>query len=251
MKRILNLVVLGCLIALPAGPAYASKVWETDFEKAKETAKKTNRYMLLDFSGSDWCGWCIKLNKEVFDKKAFTDYAEENLVCVLLDFPRRTKIKKSLAEQNQKLKQEYGVRGFPTVLVLCPEGSLVQKTGYRKGGAAEYVAHLKAMIDPHRKKNKVPEPTDAKALTGAGKAFVDAFSDKPLKYLPRDENREVRTWRSASGTEIKASVLQELGARVVLKKEDGTTVQILRSQLSEEDRKYIAELKAGPEKKAE
>ena len=245
MKCSLNLIACTCFVFSIALPLHAGSKWETDFVKAKKTAKKTNRYMLVDFSGSDWCGWCIKLDEEVFSKKKFKSYAKENLVCVLLDFPRRKKLKKSLREQNEKLKQEYAVRGFPTVLVLSPEGKLVQRTGYQKGGPENYVAHLKKIIDPHRKKNKVPEPTSIETSVKPNKLSINAFKrTRPAPSLPKDENREVRDWHSQAGSEVRASLVQELGARVVLKKEDGSTIQILRSRLSAEDQKYIADLKS-------
>lgn len=129
-----------------------AKDWETDFEKASAQAKESGRYMLLDFSGSDWCGWCIKLDKEVFSKKAFKEYAKENLVSVLLDFPRKAPQSNKLKKQNEALMQKYGIKGFPSVIVLSPAGELVGKTGYREGGPEAYVDHLKQMIEEHQKK---------------------------------------------------------------------------------------------------
>ena len=68
--------------------AFAGDGWLTDFEAAKAKAKAENKPMLLDFTGSDWCGWCVKLDKEVFSKAAFKDYADAELVLVEIDFPR-------------------------------------------------------------------------------------------------------------------------------------------------------------------
>jgi thioredoxin-related protein len=120
--------------------------WMRDFDAAKQKAKETNRPILADFSGSDWCGWCIKLDKEVFSQDAFKEYAKENLVLLLLDFPRRTELPKAEAEQNQKLSEEYGIRGFPTVLVLDAEGKELARTGYQRGGAETYVKHLSELV---------------------------------------------------------------------------------------------------------
>jgi thioredoxin-related protein len=97
-------------VSMSAG-VFASEGWETDFEKAKATAKAENKHILIDFSGSDWCGWCIKLDKEVFSQPAFKDYAKENLVLVLADFPRdKSNQSDALQKQNDKLSKEYGVR---------------------------------------------------------------------------------------------------------------------------------------------
>jgi thioredoxin-related protein len=115
----------------------------TDFELAQTKAKEENKSLLLDFTGSDWCGWCIKLKDEVFSKSAFKDYAKESLVLVELDFPRNKKQSAEVKKQNEALAQKFGVRGFPTLILLSPEGELIGKTGYRQGGAEAYVEHLK------------------------------------------------------------------------------------------------------------
>lgn len=126
--------------------------WETDFAKASEQAAKSGLYMLLDFSGSDWCGWCMKLEKEVFSQKDFKTWAEKNLVCVLVDFPQQKSQSHEVKAQNEKLAEKYGVSGFPTVIILSPKGDLVARTGYREGGVKKYVAHLSKIIDGHKKR---------------------------------------------------------------------------------------------------
>ncbi|PXA03741.1 thioredoxin family protein [Coraliomargarita sinensis] len=120
--------------------------WITDFDAAKAKAKADGKPMLLNFTGSDWCGWCIKLDKEVFSKAAFQTYASENLVLVELDFPRNKEQSEETKAQNEALAKKYGIRGFPTILVLDSEGKLIEKTGYRRGGAEKYVEHLSGII---------------------------------------------------------------------------------------------------------
>ncbi len=127
--------------------AFASEGWMTDFDKAKEKAKAENKHILIDFSGSDWCGWCIKLDKEVFSKEAFKTYADENLVLMLADFPQdKSKLSKETQKQNDQLAKDFGVRGFPTVFILSPDGKTIAKTGYQDGGAEAYVKHIKGLI---------------------------------------------------------------------------------------------------------
>lgn len=121
--------------------------WHEEFEKAQKLAKALKKPMLLDFTGSDWCGWCMKLKKEVFDEKEFQRYAEENLILVELDFPRSKNQKDSTQKQNEKLKQEYGVRGFPTIILLDHRGKKIGQTGYKEGGPKAYVEHLKELIE--------------------------------------------------------------------------------------------------------
>lgn len=130
-----------------ASSLFAGEGWMTDFEAAKTKAVAENKPLLLDFTGSDWCGWCIKLDKEVFSQEEFKAYANESLVLVELDFPRdASKLPAGVAEQNEALAKKYGIRGFPTILVLTPEGKLVEKTGYQRGGAGAYVDHIKEIV---------------------------------------------------------------------------------------------------------
>lgn len=120
--------------------------WETDLEVAKKRAKDENKEILADFTGSDWCGWCIKLKKEVFDQPEFQEYAKKHLVMLELDFPRKKELPAKEKEQNEKLSEEFKVEGFPTVLLLNAKGKEVGRTGYQEGGPAKYVEHLKELL---------------------------------------------------------------------------------------------------------
>ncbi len=120
--------------------------WLTSFEAAKAEAAKRQVPILVDFSGSDWCGWCIKLDKEVFSQDAFKAYAKTDLVLLLVDFPRRAKLSETLKKQNDLLAEKFEVQGFPTVLILSAQGKELARTGYMPGGAGEYVKHVKSLI---------------------------------------------------------------------------------------------------------
>jgi protein disulfide-isomerase len=132
-------------VAVSAG-VFAAEGWETDFEKAKAKAKAEGKYMLVDFSGSDWCGWCIRLDKEVFSKQEFKDYAKENLVLLLVDWPQRAPNSKEVQAKSRPIMEKFGVSSFPTVFILNPDGKTVAKTGYRDGGPKAYVEHVKTLI---------------------------------------------------------------------------------------------------------
>ena len=142
MKTLITLITL---IAFSHG-AHAEKGWLTNIDDAKKIAKTHKKLILLEFTGSDWCGWCIKLDEEVFSQAAFKAYADESLVLVELDFPRDNDQSQALKSQNQALAEKYKVRGFPTILILSPEGKLLEKTGYKRGGAEAYVQHLKDIL---------------------------------------------------------------------------------------------------------
>jgi protein disulfide-isomerase len=125
---------------------FGAEGWLTDFEAAKKIAAEKGVPILADFSGSDWCGWCIKLDKEVFSQDEFKAYAKDNLVLFLADFPRSTPQTKDISEQNSALAEKYGVRGFPTVLILNAGGEVLERTGYQRGGAEKYIEHLKELL---------------------------------------------------------------------------------------------------------
>lgn len=142
--KMMKWIVLMCLTIGLHG--YAGEgMWLTDFEKAKEKAAQKDVPILADFAGSDWCGWCIKLDNEVFAEDEFKAYADENLVLFLADFPRSKEQSDDVKELNQELAQKYGVEGFPTVLLLDANGDVIARTGYRRGGAESYVEHLKEL----------------------------------------------------------------------------------------------------------
>lgn len=120
--------------------------WRTNLEEAVAQAKKENKAVLVNFTGSDWCKWCIKLNNEVFTQDEFENYAEKNLVLVRLDFPRSIPQSPETKLYNNTLAQRYGIQGFPTILVFNNQGQLVAKTGYQPGGASNYVNHIQSFL---------------------------------------------------------------------------------------------------------
>jgi protein disulfide-isomerase len=126
--------------------ALAEDGWMTDFEAAKKEAAKRNLPILAEFSGSDWCPPCMRLNEEVFSSAEFLDYAKDHVVLFLADFPRRTAQDPELKKQNNKLAEQYGVAYFPTILLLKADGTVINKTGYQAGGAASYVEHIKSLL---------------------------------------------------------------------------------------------------------
>ncbi len=123
--------------------------WGTDLPAATAQTKKEKKLVVMDFTGSDWCGWCIKLKKEVFDTPDFAKYAKDNLVLVEVDFPSKKKMSAELKKANDALKDKYDANGFPTIVVLNGEGKQVWKqVGYMAGGPKAWTEKL----DDARKK---------------------------------------------------------------------------------------------------
>ncbi len=131
MKNILLFV----LFALCSSTVFAQD-WNTNFQEAKKMAKQDNKKIVLVFSGSDWCGPCMKLDKEIWSTKEFQNYAESNFILVRADFPRRKKnrLSEELQKQNEQLAEQYNKAGyFPYVVVINPKGKMLGAMGYKEG----------------------------------------------------------------------------------------------------------------------
>ena len=135
--------ILVCGALLQAGAAELN--WLTDLPKAQAKAKEEKKLVMLDFTGSDWCGWCIKLNKEVFSKPEFAEYASKNLVLVEVDFPRTKKLSAELKKANAALQEKYKIQGYPTIIVLNSDGKKVGELGYEPGGPKPFIAGLEKL----------------------------------------------------------------------------------------------------------
>jgi protein disulfide-isomerase len=151
MKK-LTITTLGLVLALFSGcapkesaPAAAESAlpWQTDLPKALAEAKAENKMVLMDFTGSDWCGWCIKFDQETLSTEKFAAYAKTNLALVVVDFPNKKPQSDELKAANADLQKKYGVEGFPTFVVLNADGKEIgRQVGYAPGGPDAFIAKL-------------------------------------------------------------------------------------------------------------
>lgn len=132
-------------VRAPVKRAAVSAMWMTDYAAALDQAKAQGRHVFLFFTGSDWCGWCKRLNQEILSTPEFARYASEHLILVELDFPRSKPQSQALVEQNARLQREYRIRGYPTVVVLDSSGQAVGRLGYQEGGPGPFVDALSRM----------------------------------------------------------------------------------------------------------
>ena len=129
-------------------------VWHDNLEKALVISKKEKKPIMMFFTGSDWCGWCIRLQKEVFFKEDFKKWAQENVVLLELDFPRRKALTQDIKAQNTKLQSQFAIRGYPTVWFVTPDkdaqGNLqwvkLGRTGYVAGGPGAWISNANALL---------------------------------------------------------------------------------------------------------
>ncbi|MFZ1933118.1 MAG: thioredoxin fold domain-containing protein [Thermoguttaceae bacterium] len=180
------------LFALAGVVRAEDELWQTDFAAAKTKAKAENKLMFVDFTGSDWCGWCKKLVAEVFSKDAFKTEAPKKFVLVELDYPRDKKQSDELKKQNRELAAKYKIQGYPTILVMDAEGKVVAKTGYRQGGPEEYVKHLAAFIDAYGDVVKMMK--EVEKLQGVDRAkLLDKIAEVYTNKLDNGDSDEVLT----------------------------------------------------------
>jgi thioredoxin-related protein len=143
MKLIIT-ALLGLMLVTPAD-------WLLDFEQAKLVAKNESKYIVLNFSGSDWCGPCIRMTKDIFESDQFLKYAKEKLVLVNADFPRSKKHALPAGQQkkNDQLADIYNKEGiFPLTLLLTSEGKIVKTwEGFQPVTPEEFTKQIDALID--------------------------------------------------------------------------------------------------------
>ena len=148
-RRFLALIAL-CLSVVAVS---AAEPWLTDLEAAKKVAQAEKKEILVDFTGSDWCGWCIRLKKEVFDQKEFAA-ATKDFVLVELDYPQKKQQSAEVKAKNKALSEKFAIEGFPTIMLLDSNGEAFAQTGYQDGGPVKYLAHLAELLKANTSEGK-------------------------------------------------------------------------------------------------
>jgi thioredoxin-related protein len=123
-------------------PAVNPGEWTTDYAAALQQAKSDRRLVFLFFTGSDWCGWCKRLDAEILSTGEFINYARNHLILVKLDFPRTIPQPAQIKARNDKLARQYGIDRYPTVIVLNDSGKMVGQLGYQEGGPKPFIKAL-------------------------------------------------------------------------------------------------------------
>ena len=143
-KLLLALLGICCGASLfAASGSTTPEGWTDDFAAAQKESEKTGRPILALFTGSDYCPYCVKLKKNFLDTPEFKEFAENNVILFYADFPGKTKLPDGLRVQNEKLAKQYGVRGFPTTVIISPKG---KEMGRLVGCADYYMNGVKTIV---------------------------------------------------------------------------------------------------------
>ncbi len=178
-------LVATTILAACSLSSFAADGWLSDFEKAKAQAGAEKKVLLMDFTGSDWCEYCIRLNNEVFSTPAFKKAAPADFVLLELDFPQNeSKLPEATRKQNDALQNTYSVEGYPTILLADSQGRPFARTGYRKGGVEEYLKHLQSLRAVLTQRDAAFDK--AAALSGIEKARMlkEGLSVVPEEMIP-------------------------------------------------------------------
>ncbi len=193
-----TLVWLGLIFAVCSPWAASGAEWLTDTKTALDKARSEDKTVMLDFTGSDWCGWCMKLKSEVFDQAEFGAFAKDNLVLVEVDFPRHKNQSAEEKQANERLAQHYGVNGYPTIVVLNSMGQEIGRTGYHEGGPKAFIEDLKRMPGMHvnnrasnsrRASDDAPTSKHAPEFVPVGPGVQTHYGELALKAISGSANR--------------------------------------------------------------
>lgn len=135
-------LLLGVCQQAAADPIPSKINWLTNFEQAVEQSRNQGKPIFLFFTGSDWCGWCHKLQNEVLNTPEFSEKVGDKFVFVLLDFPMKVPQDPNIAKQNKELQSRFAVKGYPAVIILDERQNAIETTGYRPGGGRAYADYI-------------------------------------------------------------------------------------------------------------
>src|SRR3954469_385572 len=169
---------IALLLIVSLSPAAKAEAWMEDYELAQAAARQRDRAVFLFFTGSDWCGWCQRLDREVLTTPQFNAFANPNLVLVKIDFPRRTRLSAEQQAQNDALAMRFHIRGYPTVVVLGGDGKVAGELGYMEGGPGPFIEHLQRL--PNIKWHPAGSAPSSPAPPIAANSPAPEFNGAPL-----------------------------------------------------------------------
>ena len=221
----ISLIALGGWLMLRTEPAVAAKPdWLTDLGQAQKIAAKENKDLLINFTGSDWCGWCIRLREEVFDKPGF-EKANDNFVMVVMDFPQdETLVPPKTREQNAIWSTRFGIEGFPTIILADAKARPYGMLGYTPGGPKAFLAELGETQKVRQARDEILAKAEKAQGVAKAKLLDEALEKVPANFRLPMYNSQVKeiialdTQNQAGLKSRYTKVLQKAEAEEFLKK---------------------------------
>lgn len=139
--NLLRIAAVALAVTVLSTAAHAQD-WLTSYADAERAAQQSGKPIMLFFTGSDWCGWCKKLQAEILTKDEFKSYAQNKLILMEVDFPRGKSQPADVKDQNQKLQEKYEIQGYPTCVVVDAQGKPKGSLGYMQGGPKAFIDEL-------------------------------------------------------------------------------------------------------------
>lgn len=207
-------------------------VWTQDYTAAQTLARDRNLPIFLCFTGSDWCPWCILMDKKVFSTDEWEKFSPA-LVCAFIDRPSKIKLTTKVLEQNAKLRQQYNIQGYPTYVLVRPDGSELARLGATQDPDPELFIQ--------KIRNAIPDDLVPKAVP-ASPARPPSFGTPSAPHAPAANPYAPRTWTSSAGTTITAAYVSYDGRAVTLRLPNGSLSRIAPSNLSPADQEFLQPL---------
>jgi len=167
LSVLLAIILLQAFQSVYAADSRETKIqWQTNYEKAVDLSKSSSKPIVLFFTGSDWCGWCSKLEEEVFNTSEFAEDAGNKFVFLKLDYPMYKHLDPQQVAQNKELQKKYDVRNFPTIILLDSKQQLIGTSGYRPGGGKQYASYLLKLVSDYSSYRQKMQGLDKQNLSG-------------------------------------------------------------------------------------
>ena len=221
MKNLISTIV-GLLVCAAFAKSSTPAGWIDDYDAALKKAATEKKLVLADFSGSDWCGWCKRLDREVFDTDAFRKGIEGKYVLLMVDSPRdKSLLSEQAAKRNPELVKKYRVSGFPTVLLLDAKGEVIAKTGYAEGGPEKYLAALDELARGAPDRLKYLKPIEDvlnrhdAAMEGELENLAKELKAKFPEPAATASEKERKQWRKKAQKEMSARMFGEIAPKYV------------------------------------
>ena len=188
-------IIMACFLSVLCFQSFALTGFDADYNAALKRAKDNSKPIFILFTGSDWCSWCVKFEKEVLSKSEFLDYATNTWELVIADFPQKKKIAPELKKQYKALQKKYAVRGFPTVMLIDAKGKELCSAGYSEGGAKVWLEKFLNKLKITLLVEQYLAPIEKKVIT-IGKESRDEITAKVKTLEPTDYKKWLQEYKS-------------------------------------------------------